>query len=123
LRGIAEGILQEDPLRVKLFKLLHQEPLMRVIAREPIGGQHDDGIELAAPSSITTPIQGGPVESCSAQAIIDVLMLGQEVPSLVLNVVLETAPLTLDGALLLLMAGGHSGVECYLHDTSPDTPE
>jgi hypothetical protein len=78
---------------------------MRVIARQPVGGQHDHGIELAAPGGIATPIQGGTVESRSAQAIVQIFMLGQEVPPLVLNVVLETAPLTLDGAFLLLMAG------------------
>ena len=78
---------------------------MRIIACKPIGGQHNDSIELAAAGGIPTPVQGGAVESRSAQAIFQIFMLGQEVPPLVLNGVLETAPLTLDRALLLLMAG------------------
>jgi hypothetical protein len=53
---------------------------MRVIARKAIGGQHDDGIELAAPGGVATPIQGGAVESRAAQAIVQIVMLGQEVP-------------------------------------------
>jgi hypothetical protein len=42
---------------------------------------------------------------------------------LVLNVLLEYAPLTLDGAFVLLMTGRDSSIECYWHPGPPGVPE
>jgi hypothetical protein len=49
---ITERILEKDQLRVHLLKLFDQEPLMRIVAGQPIGGQDHHGIELAAPRGV-----------------------------------------------------------------------
>jgi hypothetical protein len=76
LRRIAKGILQKDQLCLELLKLLDQQPLMGVIASQPIGGQEDDGIELAAAGRIAQAVQGGAIKPCAAEALIDIFMLG-----------------------------------------------
>jgi hypothetical protein len=50
-------------------------------------------------------------------------MLWQQQPAWVLNVLLEHAPLALDGAFVWLMIGRDSGIECYLHRRPPGVPE
>ena len=50
-------------------------------------------------------------------------MLGQQRPPVVLHVVLERAPLTLDGAFVLLLTGRDACIECDFHDCPPGVPK
>jgi hypothetical protein len=76
---------------------------MRLGAGQPIWRQHDHRVDLPTPSGVPQTIQRWTIQPCATDAIIDILMLGQQYPALVLNVLLEPAPLTLDRTLLLLM--------------------
>jgi hypothetical protein len=96
---------------------------MCIVPGEPIRRQDDHGIKFTAPSYIPQTVQSRAVQSGPADAIIDIFMLWQQRPALVLNVLLEQAPLALDGAFVLLMTGQDSGIQCYLHPGPPGVPE
>ena len=64
-----------------------------------------------------------PIEPGAAHTIIKILMLGQQRPPVVRNVVLERAPLTLDGACVLLLTGRDTCIECDFHSCPPGVPE
>ena len=95
---------------------------MRIVAGQAVGRQDDDGIELAAPCGVTQPIQGRAVQPGPTDPIIDVLMRWQQCPALVLNMLLERAPLTLDRAFLLLLTSRDSSREGDFYDGSPGVP-
>ena len=47
-------------------------------------------------------------------------MLGQQGPSVVLNGLFKSVPLTLDGPCVLLLMGRDARLECDFHDCPPD---
>jgi hypothetical protein len=96
---------------------------MRIVAGQPIRGQDHHGIELATSGRIAQTVEGRAIKPGAADAIIDILMLGQQGPPVVLNVVLERALLTRDGAFELLLTGRDAGIKCYLHLGPPGVPE
>ncbi len=58
--------------------------------------------------------QRGAVKACTTHAIIEIGMVRQQGPPLLLHVVLEEVHLTVDGVLLLLLLCGDAGVQRYL---------
>jgi hypothetical protein len=95
---------------------------MHIITGQAIGRQDHHGIELAAPGGVTQPIQGRAIQPGPADPVIEVLMRWQQGPALVLHMVLERAPLTLDRAVLLLLTGRDSCIQGYVHPGPPDVP-
>ena len=85
LRTIPERMLEKDQRRVQLLKLLDQEPLMRIMPGESVWRYDHHGIELPTPGGITQPVEGRAIEPGAADTIIDILMLGQQGPSVVLH--------------------------------------
>jgi hypothetical protein len=71
LRTVAERVLKKDQLRIEFLKLLDEKPLMRIVARETIGRENNDGIELAALRAITQSVQRRAIEPRAADAFIE----------------------------------------------------
>jgi hypothetical protein len=85
LWAIAERVLQKDQRGVELVKLLHQQPLMGVVPSQPIGRQHHHGVDFAAPRGIPQAIEGRAVQPAAAAAVIAKLMLRQQAPGILLD--------------------------------------
>src|SRR5215475_3614442 len=116
-------MLEKDQRRVQLLALLDQEPLMRIIPGQPIRRYDHHGVERAAPSRITQTVEGRAIKPGTADPIINIRMLGQQRPPVVLHMALERAPLTLDGPFVLLLTGRDARIECNFHYCSPGVPE
>ncbi len=95
---------------------------MRIIPGESVWRQDHPGIELPTPGCITQPVEGRAIEAGAADTIIDILMLGQQGPSVVLNGLFESVPLTLDGPFVLLLMGRDARIECDFHACPPGVP-
>ena len=65
----------------------------------------------------------GALQPGAADTLIDRLMLGQQGPSVVLNGLFKSVPLTLDGPCVLLLMGRDARLECDFHDCPPGVPE
>jgi hypothetical protein len=52
LGRIAKGVVEKYPLHVELLKLLNEQPLIGIVAGEPIRGQDDHGVEFAAAGTV-----------------------------------------------------------------------
>jgi hypothetical protein len=122
-RTVANGILETDPWRVHRLERLDPEPLRRIVTGEPIRRQDDPGIEFAAPGRVPQTIQGRAVQPGPAEAISELFMRWQQRPALVLHVLLEHAPLALEGAVVWLMTGRDAGIEGYGQAGPPGVPE
>jgi hypothetical protein len=96
---------------------------MRIIPGQPIRRYDHHGVELAATGRVAQTVEGRAIEPGAADAFIAILLLWQPGPPVVLNVVLERAPVTLDGAFVLLLTGRDSRLECDFHDCSPGVPK
>jgi len=72
LRRVAKGMLQKNQWDVELLKRFNEEPLMGIIAGEPIGRQDDHRIAFSPLRRITEPIEPGPIEPCAAEAFIEI---------------------------------------------------
>jgi hypothetical protein len=123
LRAIPKRILEQDQLRVQRLKLLDHEPWMRIMPGESVWRYDHPGIELPTPGCITPPVAGRAIAPGAADTIIAILMLGQQGPSVVLHVLFESVPLSLDGPFLLLLMGRDARRECAFHDCPPGVPE
>jgi hypothetical protein len=71
LRRVAKGGLQKNQFDMELLELLDEEPLMGIIAGEPIGRQDDHRIAFSPLRCITEPIEPGPIEPCAAEAFVE----------------------------------------------------
>jgi hypothetical protein len=96
---------------------------MRIIPGQPIRRYDHHGVELATSGCVAQTVEGRAIKPGTADPIINRLMLGQQRPPVVLNMVLERAPLTLDGPFVLLLTGRDARIECNFHYCSPGVPE
>jgi hypothetical protein len=76
LRRVAKGGLQKNQLDVELLELRDEEPLMGLMAGEPIGRQDDHRIACSPLRRITEPIQPGPLEPRAAEAFVEIGVFG-----------------------------------------------
>jgi hypothetical protein len=123
LRTIPERMLEKEQLRVQLLALLEQAPWMRIMTGQPIRRYDHHGVERAAPGRGAQTVEGRAIEPGAAEAIIAIRMLWQQGPPVVLHVVRERAPWTLDGPFVLLLTGRDARIEGDCHDGSPGVPE
>jgi hypothetical protein len=119
---IPERMLEKDQRRVQLLTLLDQEPLMRIMPGESVWRYEHHGSELPTPGGITQPVEGRAIEPGAADTIIAILMLGQQRLSVMLHVLFERVPLTLDGPFVLLLMGRDARRECDFHSCPPGVP-
>jgi hypothetical protein len=96
---------------------------MRLIPGESVWREDHPGIDLPTPGGITQLVEGRTIEPGATDTIIDILMLGQQRPSVVLNVRFESVPLALDGPFVLLLMGRDARIECDFHYCPPGVPE
>jgi hypothetical protein len=96
---------------------------MGVVPGQSIWRQDDHRIEFTTPHRITQPVQCRPIQPGAADPLIDIFVLWQQGPPVVLNVTLECASLTRDGPFVLLLIGRDARIVGYLHLGPPDVPE
>ena len=65
---------------------------MRIIPGQPIRRYDHHGVELAVSGCVAQTVEGRAIKPGTADPIINILMLGQQRPPVVLNMVLERAP-------------------------------
>jgi len=106
-------------LGVELLELLDEQPLMSIVARQPIRREHNDGIEFAASGAVAQSIQRGAIESRATDSFIEEFMFRQQTPALLLNVLFEKSYLGGNRAFLLLIESRDSGIDRYLHFVPP----
>ena len=121
-RTIPKRMLEQEQRRVELLTLLDPEPLMCLMPSESVWRYDHPGLALPTPGGITPPVEGRAIEPGAADTLIDLCMLGQQGPAVVLHVLLESVPLTLDGPLGLLLMGRDARIECDCHDCPPGVP-
>ena len=90
---------------------------------QPIRREDPHGVARAAPGCGAQPGEGRAIKPGTADPLIHILMRGQQRPAVVLHMVLERAPLTLDGPFVLLLTGRDTRLECNFHACAPGVPE
>jgi len=80
-------------------------------------------VKFPALRCITQTIQRRAIKAGTIHAVIEIGMVRQQGPPLLLNVMFEQVHLTVDGVLLVLLMRGDAGVKGYLHGEPPDVPK
>jgi hypothetical protein len=58
---IADGVLQEDDLAPGATQLLQEQHLVRVLARQAVGAEHDHEVNGPLVRGVPEPVQPGPI--------------------------------------------------------------
>jgi hypothetical protein len=115
VRILAHGPVDKLDLAPSLFKFLHQEHLMDVVASQAIRGSDHYSIEGAAANLVTQAIQSRAAQTRSTVAIVTKNVVLAPGPSLRLTVFRQELDLLLDGLCKSLTVGRHAHIHRNFH--------
>src|SRR4051794_28718812 len=111
LRREADRPVEEDDLDPGAAQLVHQEDLVGVAARQPVGRVDVDAIERAGGGRVAQALEGRADERGPAVALVDEAMLGRDAQPLPRQARLEGGELARDGLVGRLLVGRDAGVD------------
>jgi hypothetical protein len=100
-------------------EFLEQQNLIGIAARQPVGGENADDIDLSVANGIAQGVQSGSVEARAAVSfvpkhmeVVQVVVCGSSPAS-------QSIELAVDGLLALLAFGGDTGIDGGAHGVPP----
>ncbi len=101
-RIIQGRLFDEDHLHAEALQLLQDQHLIRVIAREAVWAEHQDGRERTGACSVPQGVQRRPVQPRPAEAIVEEACHIRQFIAVVCGIPLQDLHLRRDRPLLLL---------------------
>src|SRR5829696_1701792 len=116
---VGDAVVEEGDLAAGAPELLKHERLVGIFAREPVGRQHRDDVDLAVAHRIAQGIQPRPVEPRAA-----ISFVAEDMPRIKRVACLrrpgtQRGQLAVDRLLALLALCRHAGVDGGTHGSSP----
>src|SRR3954452_14168790 len=116
---VRNRVVQKDDLAAGAAELLHEQDLVGILPREPVGADHGHHVNGSVADSVSERVQRGTVQARPAVALItEHMSLGERVP-LVVGPVPQGRDLTANGLLSLLALCRDAGIDRSTHGSSP----
>jgi len=119
LRAVVERPVDEDDRTPGALQLLDDDVLVGVVAGEPVGGEDEHAVQLAAPHGVAQALQPRPVEPRAAVTVVEVPVLRRDGEPVLGGVGGERRHLAGDRPLLLLLGRGNASIQCDVLHAAP----
>jgi hypothetical protein len=119
---LPQALLDEEHLTPLSRQLVDQDDLIGITAGETVRGRNQHDLEGAFSGEIAQPLEGGPIQACATDAIIDEEVARQDLIAPRLCCLLEQVHLTRDGFLPFLFIRGDAGIQGRPRQAPPSRP-
>ena len=116
---VRDGVMQERHLAVRATKLLEQQNLIGILARQPVRAEHRHDVDGGVADGIPQAVQPRPVQPGAAVALVAEHMGVGQGMTLGHNPGLQGSKLAMDGLLPLLALCRDPGIDGNAHGSSP----
>ena len=116
---LAHRPVQELHLAAAPGKLIDQQHLVDIVARQPVRRGDQDQVQIGQRRMVPQPVQPRPAKASAAIAVIAVNMLVLQLPAAPGNSRAQPVKLLLDGLRLGLAGGRHPRIHRYAHQAPP----
>src|SRR5215218_2830337 len=111
LGGAADRAVEEHDLGAGAAELLHQEHLVGVTARQPVGGVDVEPLDVTGGHGVTQPLQGWAQQARAAVALVDVGAVGLDLTAVGGDVLAQRGDRAGDRGVARLLLGRDARVE------------
>ena len=116
---VGDAVVEEGHLAAGATELLQDQSLIGVLARQPVGCQHGDDVDLGIADGVAQGVEPRTIEPRAAIALVAEDVLGPEFVAGSFRPGAQDRDLAVDRLLALLPLGGDPSIGSGAHGSSP----